>query len=141
MTTVPRNSLLGPRPAGPAIARAADGDSQEPSSFRRPLAPAVLKPKQPRPDPSHFDTKALKAPPAPMRRKTEPPPPADGALMTAREVAGLLRVSEKSLEHHRRRGTGPAWICLGAGQRSVRYRRADVDQYVNGLTRNGRGAP
>jgi hypothetical protein len=138
MTTLPRNPFLGPRPAGPALAQASRYDGDEIPTFRHPSAP---KPKPQRPDPHHFNPRALKTPAPPKRRKAEPPPPIDGALMTASEVAALLRVSEKSLEHHRRRGTGPAWICLGGARRGVRYRRADVDQYITDLTRNGGGAP
>ena len=55
-------------------------------------------------------------------------------LLTEREVADRLRVSEKTLQNWR-------WIDEGGpraiklGKRAVRYRRADVDAFIEaGLT-------
>lgn len=134
MTIVPRSTLAGQRPTGSVLAQAPSGDSHEIPSLRRPQGPSEPRIKPPRPDPSHFDAKALSAPPPPKRRKAEPPPAVEGALMTCREVAAMLRVSEKALEHHRRRGTGPAYIHLGGRGRGVRYTRQAVDEYLHRLT-------
>ena len=74
-----------------------------------------------------------KVPVKPKRQKAEPPPSVEGGLLTAEEVAALLRVSTKSLEHMRRRGTGPAHVCLGEGRRCVRYRREDIKSFMHDL--------
>lgn len=46
-----------------------------------------------------------------------------GTLLTGREAATLLRLSERTMERHRAAGTGPRYIVLG---RAIRYRRSDV---------------
>jgi predicted DNA-binding transcriptional regulator AlpA len=48
-------------------------------------------------------------------------------LLTGRETAALLRLSERTLERHRTAGTGPRYIALG---RAIRYRRRDVLDFV-----------
>ncbi len=50
------------------------------------------------------------------------------ALLLASEVADCLRVTEKALEHWRRRGTGPQFIRLG--RNCVRYRLEDVRAFL-----------
>jgi len=51
----------------------------------------------------------------------------DEALLTVREAAALLRLSERTLERHRVAGTGPAYIALG---RAIRYRRRDLRDWI-----------
>jgi excisionase family DNA binding protein len=48
-------------------------------------------------------------------------------LLTTREAAEYLRLSESSLNHWRLEGRGPAFTRFG---RQVRYRRADVDRWL-----------
>jgi predicted DNA-binding transcriptional regulator AlpA len=48
-------------------------------------------------------------------------------LLTGREAADLLRLSERTLERHRVAGAGPRFIRLG---RAVRYRRRDLLDYI-----------
>lgn len=56
----------------------------------------------------------------------------DEPLMTAPEVAKLLRVSPRTLEGWRRQKRGPAHIVVeGAG---VRYARAAVEAYLKSKT-------
>jgi len=57
-------------------------------------------------------------------------------LMTPREVADTLLVSESCLRSWRARALGPAWIPLS--EKVIRYARRDVDEY---LDRQRRGAP
>ena len=165
--TITHNVLSGPRPSGLPVARAiaprlteAHEDSPEPPESHEPescldqmiadLGPALsYKPphlqRQDRPPPTHFHpSRALPAKPAPKpvtRRKVEPPPPPEGALLTCKEAAAILRISEKGLEHQRRRGTGPAYLTLGSGGRGVRYRRQDIDQHVQELFSKRGGQP
>ena len=61
----------------------------------------------------------------------------DGALMTPRDVAARLRVTEKALENWRGSGAGPAFVRLG--HRCVRYRAEDVDAFVAGRVRQNTG--
>jgi excisionase family DNA binding protein len=49
------------------------------------------------------------------------------ALLTQREAARLLKLSERTLERLRVTGTGPSYIKAG---RSVRYREADLEAWV-----------
>jgi len=49
-------------------------------------------------------------------------------LLTTREAAGYLRLAITTLEHWRLEGRGPAWFRLS--KRQIRYRRADVDQWL-----------
>jgi predicted DNA-binding transcriptional regulator AlpA len=48
-------------------------------------------------------------------------------LMTGREVADLLRLSERTIERHRTAGTGPPYITIG---RAVRYRKHDILKFI-----------
>jgi predicted DNA-binding transcriptional regulator AlpA len=55
-------------------------------------------------------------------------------LLTSREAAALLRVSERTLERLRTAGTGPQFVRLC---RAVRYRHSDlVDHIEANLTRS-----
>jgi excisionase family DNA binding protein len=48
-------------------------------------------------------------------------------LLTQQQLADELQVSLRTLERWRQQGTGPAFIRVG---RSPRYRRADVDAWL-----------
>ena len=48
-------------------------------------------------------------------------------LVTAPELARILRVSPRTLERHRANGTGCTYIKIGG---RVLYRLADVDQWL-----------
>jgi len=48
-------------------------------------------------------------------------------LLTGREAAELLRLSERTLERHRTAGTGPRFCALG---RAIRYRRRDLLDWI-----------
>ncbi len=157
--TITRNVLSGPRPIARAVAprlpESHQNHLESPECDDEPencldqmvadLAPAasyspphIDRPK--RPPPTHFHPKALSAKPTPKplsRRKVEPPPPVEGALMTSKEVAAILRISEKALEHLRRRGTGPKHVSISGTGRSVRYRTKDLDAYLTGLADQG----
>jgi predicted DNA-binding transcriptional regulator AlpA len=54
-------------------------------------------------------------------------------LLTGREAAALLRLSERTLERHRTAGTGPRFCALG---RAIRYRRCDVLAFIERSTRH-----
>lgn len=54
-------------------------------------------------------------------------------LLTATQVADLLAVTTSALTHLRARVEGPAWVTIG---RNIRYRPADVEQYIAVNTRN-----
>jgi predicted DNA-binding transcriptional regulator AlpA len=47
--------------------------------------------------------------------------------LTQREVAAVLRLSERTLERHRVSGTGPRFVKLG---RRVVYRRHDIEEWA-----------
>ena len=51
----------------------------------------------------------------------------DRELLTAREVAEQMKVSERTLHSWRKSGYGPPAIKLRAG---FRYSRADLDQWL-----------
>lgn len=55
-------------------------------------------------------------------------------LMTLKEVAAYLDVPEATLYGWRYHGKGPRSIKVG---RHVRYRRADVERYLDGHTERG----
>lgn len=55
--------------------------------------------------------------------------PADGLLLTAGEVAILLRVKEGTLAKWRVTGCGPKWVRL-PNSRTIRYRRSDIDGWL-----------
>jgi predicted DNA-binding transcriptional regulator AlpA len=48
-------------------------------------------------------------------------------LLTQREAASALRLSTRTLERMRVQGTGPRFVKCN---RSVRYLRADLDQWI-----------
>ena len=48
-------------------------------------------------------------------------------LLTSREAAAMLRLSERTLERHRTSGTGSRYIALGG---AVRYRRRDLLDWI-----------
>ena len=54
------------------------------------------------------------------------------ALLTGREAAALLRLSERTMERHRTYGTGPRYIALG---RAIRYRRCDLLDWIEHASR------
>ena len=56
--------------------------------------------------------------------------PSPGQLLTTGEAAERLRLSEKALEHWRRRGDGPRFVRLG--RNCVRYRFEDIEAFVAG---------
>lgn len=56
----------------------------------------------------------------------------DDSLLTAKQVANLLKVSSATLCRWRQTGRGPAWVALGPS--SPRYRRADVAEFVRRQT-------
>jgi predicted DNA-binding transcriptional regulator AlpA len=56
----------------------------------------------------------------------------DDRLLTGREAAFLLRLSERTMERHRATGTGPRYIQLG---RAIRYRRRDLADYIERAAR------
>jgi len=68
---------------------------------------------------------------APVPPNTAPLNPAD--LLNEQEVADLLHVAVNTVRNWRWRGEGPRAIKLG--KRAVRYRRADVDAFIEaGMT-------
>jgi predicted DNA-binding transcriptional regulator AlpA len=48
-------------------------------------------------------------------------------LLTQREAASLLHLSERTLERFRVSGTGPKFVCLG---RAIRYRPTNIEAYI-----------
>ena len=58
-------------------------------------------------------------------------------LLTAREVAHMLSVSEKTLEAWRTAGRGPPYVRLTGTGRGVRYRLDGLKQWIDEQT----GAP
>jgi excisionase family DNA binding protein len=55
-------------------------------------------------------------------------------LLTQQQLADELEVSLRTLERWRQEGTGPAFILVG---RSPRYRRADIDAWLERQRRGG----
>jgi predicted DNA-binding transcriptional regulator AlpA len=49
------------------------------------------------------------------------------ALLTQREAASALRLSERTLERMRTKGDGPRFVKCN---RSIRYQQSDLDQWV-----------
>jgi predicted DNA-binding transcriptional regulator AlpA len=49
-------------------------------------------------------------------------------LLTQRETAIALRLSERTLERLRVSGLGPVFVRCG--RRSVRYRQSDLDEWI-----------
>ena len=132
---LPRPGMLGNRPlkapapmTEPTTSAETDilvaPDLDAPTSMpSKKLPPSVTDPLSP----------VLAKKPEPKRKKAEPPPPVEGALLTADDVAAILRISVKALEHHRRRGTGPDFLCLGGCNRGIRYTQRAVDDYLQQL--------
>jgi len=54
------------------------------------------------------------------------------ALMSQREAARYLGLSERTLEAHRLRRTGPRFVRIS--KRCVRYRGEDLDSFVDAHT-------
>jgi len=48
-------------------------------------------------------------------------------LLTQREAAAVLRLSERTIERMRVQGNGPRFVRLN---HSIRYRQQDLDAYV-----------
>jgi Helix-turn-helix domain len=59
-------------------------------------------------------------------------------LFTVNEAAAILRCSSHSLNRWRLTGGGPKFIYVG---RRVRYRRADLIQFIDLSTRNSTSDP
>jgi hypothetical protein len=59
-------------------------------------------------------------------------------LLTSREAAALLRLSERTLERHRTAGTGPRFCALG---RAIRYRHRDLLDWIERGTRQSTSEP
>jgi predicted DNA-binding transcriptional regulator AlpA len=55
--------------------------------------------------------------------------PFNEMLLTTRDAANYLGVSDSCLQRHRWAGTGPAFIRLGRNGR-VRYRPCDLDAWL-----------
>jgi excisionase family DNA binding protein len=49
------------------------------------------------------------------------------SLLTGREAAEMLRLSQRTIERHRTAGTGPRFVRLG---RAIRYRRRDLLEFI-----------
>ncbi len=52
-------------------------------------------------------------------------------FLTQSEAAGVLRISERTLERFRLEGSGPRFVKAG---RRVLYKRADIDAWTNART-------
>ncbi len=52
-------------------------------------------------------------------------------LLTTREAAKILRVSESTLEQNRSAGKGIRYVKIG---KAVRYRRADIKHFLDAHT-------
>lgn len=62
------------------------------------------------------------------------------SLVDQTAAAEFLGLSPRSLEGLRQRGEGPRFVKLGKGLRArVRYRRADLEAWVNSHTRTFTG--
>ena len=59
-------------------------------------------------------------------------------LLTGREAAALVRLSERTLERHRTAGTGPRFCELG---RAIRYRRRDLLDWIERAARQSTSEP
>jgi predicted DNA-binding transcriptional regulator AlpA len=56
-------------------------------------------------------------------------------LLTPEQVGEWVQLDEKTLANLRWRGTGPAYIKLGAGRSApVRYRRSAIDTWLEAQT-------
>jgi len=52
-------------------------------------------------------------------------------LLTSPETARYLKLSERTLAAMRSRGDGPRFARIHADGRGVRYRRDDLDNWIN----------
>jgi predicted DNA-binding transcriptional regulator AlpA len=53
-------------------------------------------------------------------------------FLTTIEVAGMLRISRRTLERMRVEGTGPRYVKVGPGKRSrVLYRQQEVEAWLS----------
>ena len=55
-------------------------------------------------------------------------------LLTATQTADLLQVHTNTLSRWRLRNTGPRYIRISDGPRGVRYRRADLERWLQQRT-------
>ena len=62
---------------------------------------------------------------------------ASSSLLDTRAAAEYLALSPRTLEKWRTRGIGPAFSRIGGGVRGVRYRVADLDDFVAARTVGG----
>ena len=60
-------------------------------------------------------------------------PPETAELLTQGQVACLVGVSEKAMEGWRYKGGGPPYIRISS--RCIRYRRADLEAWLDSRTR------
>ena len=58
---------------------------------------------------------------------------ANQSYLTEKALADEIQVKPQTLAVWRTQGRGPAFVKLG---RSVRYRRVDVEQFINSQRRN-----
>jgi predicted DNA-binding transcriptional regulator AlpA len=58
-------------------------------------------------------------------------------LFDTPQAAVYLHSSEPTLERNRRLGAGPRWVKMGG---IVRYRRSDLDAYIEQCTRQSGGS-
>ena len=49
-------------------------------------------------------------------------------LLTQRETASVLRLSERTLERLRLQGLGPKFVRCG--RRAIRYQQSDLDEWI-----------
>lgn len=56
-------------------------------------------------------------------------------MLTPREVSQLLRLAPQTLARMRSEGRGPKWHKFEA---AIRYRRSDVDAYIDACAGGGR---
>ena len=62
-----------------------------------------------------------------------------GALLTTAEAAVILSLSPRTLEQLRVKGDGPPYFALG--RRAVRYRRSDLDAWLDARRRKSTSDP
>ncbi len=58
----------------------------------------------------------------------------DPAVMTTDEVARYLGINKKTLDRMRGRGDGPSYLRLTG--KIIRYRRADIDNFIESRVRS-----
>lgn len=63
-----------------------------------------------------------------MAKKTADSPT---LVVTSSETARLLGVSAKTLSNWRSQGRGPRYLRLGAAHGGVRYRRSDLEAWID----------